>query len=172
MQIVLKEKGFYRGEPDGVFGPQTRQALIVFQAAAGLAGERADRQSDRDGPRHLDPEQGGAQPSTSGQGSGAGAQGAQPSQSGGQPSASEQGGEQNAAVAGCAGCRCRTARQPEREPASTTGQGNPPATSDKGAGAGQQGSQSQPSTSGQGNPPAAGGQGGDRKEIAPATLKP
>ena len=36
VQIVLKEKGFYRGEPDGVLGPATTQALIVFQRREGL----------------------------------------------------------------------------------------------------------------------------------------
>ena len=33
VQIVLKERGFYRGEPDGVLGPATTQALIVIGAA-------------------------------------------------------------------------------------------------------------------------------------------
>jgi len=36
LQIVLKEKGFDIGEPDGVFGQRTRQALIVFQQRNGL----------------------------------------------------------------------------------------------------------------------------------------
>ena len=36
VQIVLKERGFYRGEPDGVLGPATTQALIVFQRREGL----------------------------------------------------------------------------------------------------------------------------------------
>jgi peptidoglycan hydrolase-like protein with peptidoglycan-binding domain len=36
MQIVLKEKGFDIGEPDGIFGPKTRQALILFQERNGL----------------------------------------------------------------------------------------------------------------------------------------
>ena len=31
VQIVLKEKGLYRGEPDGVLGTATTQALIAFQ---------------------------------------------------------------------------------------------------------------------------------------------
>ncbi len=35
MQIVLKERGFYRGEPDGVLGPATTQALIGFQRREG-----------------------------------------------------------------------------------------------------------------------------------------
>jgi putative peptidoglycan binding protein/uncharacterized protein DUF1236 len=36
VQIVLKERGFYRGEPDGVLGPATTQALIVFHRREGL----------------------------------------------------------------------------------------------------------------------------------------
>jgi len=36
MQIVLREKGFDVGEPDGVFGPRTREALILFQRRSGL----------------------------------------------------------------------------------------------------------------------------------------
>jgi hypothetical protein len=36
VQIVLREKGFFDGEPDGVFGPRTRQALIAFQQRQGL----------------------------------------------------------------------------------------------------------------------------------------
>jgi peptidoglycan hydrolase-like protein with peptidoglycan-binding domain len=36
MQIVLKEKGFDIGESDGIFGPKTRQALILFQERNGL----------------------------------------------------------------------------------------------------------------------------------------
>ena len=35
VQIVLKERGFYRGEPDGVLGPATTQALIGFQRREG-----------------------------------------------------------------------------------------------------------------------------------------
>jgi peptidoglycan hydrolase-like protein with peptidoglycan-binding domain len=178
MQIVLKEKGFFRGEPDGVFGPQTRQALIVFQRQQGFqASGRIDSQtvtalgiSTR--------QQGGAQPSTSGQGAGSGQQGnqsgSQPSTTGqgNPPAASGQGGDkpQQGAGAGQQG----SGSQP-----STTGQGNPPAGSSgqdsgkpqqspggQGAGAGQQGSQSgsQPSTSGQGNPPASSSQGSDPKK--------
>jgi len=36
VQIVLRERGFYRGEPDGVLGSATTQALIVFQRREGL----------------------------------------------------------------------------------------------------------------------------------------
>ena len=33
---MLRERGFYRGEPDGVLGSATTQALIVFQRREGL----------------------------------------------------------------------------------------------------------------------------------------
>ena len=165
LQIVLKEKGFFRGEPDGVFGPQTRQALIVFQRQQGFqASGRIDSQtvtalglSTR--------QQGGAQPSTSGQGTGAGAQGAQPGQSGSQPSASGQGGDRTQPSQGAQGAGAGQQGSQSGSQPSTTGQGNPPAASGQGAGAGQQGSQSgsQPSTSGQGNPSDS-GQGGERKK--------
>ena len=175
LQIVLKEKGFFEGEPDGVFGPRTRQALIVFQRQQGFqASGRIDSQtvtalgiSTR--------QQGGAQPSTSGQGAGSGQQGnqsgSQPSTSGNPPAASGQSPGAKGTGAGQQGER--SGSQP-----STTGQGNPPAGSSQdgdkpqqspggqGTGAGQQGGQSgsQPSTSGQGNPPASSSQGGDRKK--------
>jgi peptidoglycan hydrolase-like protein with peptidoglycan-binding domain len=174
LQIVLKEKGFFRGEPDGVFGPQTRQALIVFQRQQGFqASGRIDSQtvtalglSTR--------QQGGAQPSTSGQGTGAGAQG----QSGSQPSMSGQGGDRTQQSPGAAGAGTGAQGDQRGSQPSTSGQANPPAGrgqgsdkmqqspgGDQGAGGGAQGSQSgsQPSTSGQGNPPAASGQGGERK---------
>ena len=30
MQIVLRERGFYQGEPDGILNQQTTHALIAF----------------------------------------------------------------------------------------------------------------------------------------------
>jgi peptidoglycan hydrolase-like protein with peptidoglycan-binding domain len=36
VQLVLIQKGYDIGEADGVFGPRTRQALIVFQQREGL----------------------------------------------------------------------------------------------------------------------------------------
>ena len=36
VQIVLNQKGFNIGEPDGVFGSRTRQALIMFQQRQGF----------------------------------------------------------------------------------------------------------------------------------------
>jgi peptidoglycan hydrolase-like protein with peptidoglycan-binding domain len=46
VQIALKEKGFYRGEPDGVLGPETTQAIITFQQQQGFqASGRIDTQT-------------------------------------------------------------------------------------------------------------------------------
>jgi hypothetical protein len=46
VQIALKEKGFYRGEPDGVLGRGTTQALISFQRQQGFqANGRIDTQT-------------------------------------------------------------------------------------------------------------------------------
>jgi peptidoglycan hydrolase-like protein with peptidoglycan-binding domain len=174
LQIVLKEKGFFEGEPDGVLGPRTRQALIAFQREQGL---QATGQIDVRTVTALGistRQQGGAQPSTTGQGAGAGQQG----QSGSQPSTTGQGGDRRQqAPAGQDAGAGQKGSQSGSQP-STTGQGNPPAGSGQdrekaqqspggqGAGAGAQGSQrgSQPSTTGQGNPPASSGQAGEKKK--------
>lgn len=37
IQIVLIERGLLRGRADGIFGPKTRQALVVFQRRQGFA---------------------------------------------------------------------------------------------------------------------------------------
>jgi lytic murein transglycosylase len=39
MQQLLAQRGFYRGEPDGTLGSETRKALRSFQAAAGLPAD-------------------------------------------------------------------------------------------------------------------------------------
>lgn len=39
LQQLLAQRGFYRGEPDGTFGSETRKALRNFQAAAGLPAD-------------------------------------------------------------------------------------------------------------------------------------
>jgi peptidoglycan hydrolase-like protein with peptidoglycan-binding domain len=71
VQIVLKEKGFYRGEPDGVLGSGTTQALIAFQRQQGLqANGRIDtRTVTALGVSNLSGQQGNQnQPATTGQG--------------------------------------------------------------------------------------------------------
>ena len=69
VQIALKEKGFYRGEPDGVLGPQTTEALITFQRQQGFqANGRIDTQTITAlGVSNQQGNQGGTQPSTTGQ---------------------------------------------------------------------------------------------------------
>src|SRR4051795_5865201 len=46
VQIVLRERGFYQGEPDGILNQQTTQALIAFQQQQGFqASGRIDTQT-------------------------------------------------------------------------------------------------------------------------------
>jgi hypothetical protein len=146
MQIVLKEKGFYRGEPDGLLGPATTQALIVFQRREGLqANGRIDtRTVTALGLSNPSGQQGNQnQPATTGQGSDATQQsspGSEKSGGGGQPSA----GQNNSNAMP----QNNNARQPQ-----ATGQ----QPANQNAGAGQQNNPS-------GNKPATTGQGGDRSQ--------
>lgn len=39
LQLALSRAGFLESKPDGIFGPQTRQAVILFQAQNGLAAD-------------------------------------------------------------------------------------------------------------------------------------
>ncbi|MBO4468345.1 MAG: spore cortex-lytic enzyme [Clostridia bacterium] len=39
IQTILKEKGFYKGSIDGVYGTQTRNAVIQFQKSRGLTAD-------------------------------------------------------------------------------------------------------------------------------------
>jgi peptidoglycan hydrolase-like protein with peptidoglycan-binding domain len=121
VQIVLREKGFLNTEPDGVFGPRTRQALIMFQERQGLQGSgRIDQQtfaalgmSEKGGA--------GGQSGTTGRG------GEQP-QGGNmqQPSANQPSGNQSSTDRGM--------RNGQGGQQSTTGQGgnNQPSTAGKG----------------------------------------
>jgi len=140
IQITLREKGFYDGEPDGKFGPRTRRALMTFQQRQGLqASGRLDTQttaalgiSTKNGEQDN-----GGRPSTTGQGNGS----QQPSANDGRPS-----GNQGMS----SGPNNRDGNQP-----STTGQGSdkmkqqPPANQD--VGNAQPGDQGRSSASGQGN---------------------
>jgi peptidoglycan hydrolase-like protein with peptidoglycan-binding domain len=144
VQIVLKEKGFFTGEPDGVLGPRTTQALIAFQRQQGFeaSGRIDSRTVTALGMSNLSGQQGnqgGSPPSTTGQGGDATQQPAAQDRGAGQQGS--QGGNQ-----------------------STTGQGGDrmqqqPANQDSGAG--QQGRQG-------GNQPSTTGQGGDRMQPPPA----
>ena len=39
IERALKEAGFFSGQPDGIMGPQTREALRQFQQAKGLKAD-------------------------------------------------------------------------------------------------------------------------------------
>jgi hypothetical protein len=39
LQQLLARRGFYRGEPDGTLGSETKKALRSYQAAAGLPAD-------------------------------------------------------------------------------------------------------------------------------------
>ncbi|MBE5800905.1 MAG: hypothetical protein E7319_01290 [Clostridiales bacterium] len=39
MQTVLRQKGYYKGRVDGVFGPSTRSAVIAFQKSISIAAD-------------------------------------------------------------------------------------------------------------------------------------
>jgi hypothetical protein len=140
VQIVLKERGFYRGEPDGVLGPATTQALIVFQRREGLqANGRIDtRTVTALGVSNRSGQQGNQnEPATSGQ-SGNSTQQSPANENagrGGQPSA----GQNNS------NAMPQNNNEKQQQPANQN------------AGAGQKNDPS-------GNQPATTGQGGDRSQ--------
>src|SRR4051794_29334065 len=165
VQIALKEKGFYRGQPDGVLGPQTTEALITFQRQQGFqANGRIDTQTVTAlGLSNLSGQQGnqgGTQPSTTGQSgntmqqqppanqnTGAGQQG---NQGGTQPSTTGQSGntmQQQPAANQNTGA-AQQGNQGGSQPSTTGQSGNTmqqaPANQD--AGSGQTGTSSQPPT--------------------------
>jgi peptidoglycan hydrolase-like protein with peptidoglycan-binding domain len=156
IQIVLNEKGFNIGRPDGVLGTRTTQALIAFQRQQGFqASGRIDSQtvtalglSNKIGVQGG--AQGAGQSSTTGQG-GANQQQAPAQQNqstGQQPSTSGQGG----------------ASQQQAPAQQNQGAGQQPSTS------GQDGASQQqaPAQQNQGaNQPSTGGQGGANQQ-APA----
>jgi hypothetical protein len=167
VQIVLKERGFYRGEPDGVLGTATTQALIAFQRREGLqANGRIDtRTVTALGVSNPSGQQGNQnQPATSGQGGNAPQQSPEKQQPpanenvgrAGQPS----GGQNNS------NAMPQSSNEKQQQPANQN------------AGAGQQNNQSgnQPATTGQGadrsQQPAAGQGSGSDKSGQPVDQKP
>ena len=127
VQIVLREKGFFKGEPDGVFGPQTRRALIAFQRQQGFeaSGRIDSRTVTALGVSNLSGQQGnqgGGQPSTTGQGGDAAQQpsAAQDRGAGSKATRAETNRSSTAkAATECSRLPIRTgapARQPERKP--------------------------------------------------------
>jgi peptidoglycan hydrolase-like protein with peptidoglycan-binding domain len=151
VQIMLIQKGFNIGEPDGVLGQRTRQALIAFQRQQGLqaTGQIDNRTVSALGVNIQQGTQGGGgQPSTSGQGT---QQSPADQGAGQQPGGQQQPGQQQG----------QGGQQP--------GQG----AQQPGQGA-QQGNQGQSPTTGQGQSPTTGqgqspttGQGGDRMQQQP-----
>jgi hypothetical protein len=124
VQIMLNQKGFNVGEPDGVLGPRTREALTAFQRKQGF---QASGQIDQQTMAALGvsgasgQQRNGAQPSTTGQTerSGTGMN---------QPNAAGQPGTQGSAASkGSAGQSQKPTANEGHGQTSTTGQGNPPA---------------------------------------------
>jgi peptidoglycan hydrolase-like protein with peptidoglycan-binding domain len=146
VQMMLIQKGFDIGEPDGRLGPRTRQALIAFQRQRGLqaTGQIDTRTmtalgvSITTGQRG---DQGPAQPSTSGQGG-----------AGNQPPANQNTG------AGQQG------KQEGTAPPSTAGRG--------GAGAQQRPADANTGGAQHGNQPSTTGQGSEKMQQPPANQNP
>jgi peptidoglycan hydrolase-like protein with peptidoglycan-binding domain len=144
VQLVLKEKGFFKGEPDGVLGPQTTQALIAFQRQEGFeaSGRIDSRTVTALGMSNLSGRQG--------------------NQGASQPSTTGQGGDQMQSPANQDRGAAQQGNQGGSQPA-TTGQGGDrmqsPPNQDRGAA--QQGNPG-------GNQPSTTGQGGDRMQQPPA----
>jgi hypothetical protein len=171
VQIVLNQRGFNIGDPDGVLGPRTRQALIQFQQRQGF---QATGRFDSRTISALGVSVRSQGQSTTGQGQGQGGgtmqqpstnapAGNQPSanpppanqqqgnQGGNQPATSGQGSAQQP------GAQQPSANQPPANQRSGQGGNQPPTT-------GQGGAQNNPSTSGspnmnQPNQPSQGGAG-------------
>jgi peptidoglycan hydrolase-like protein with peptidoglycan-binding domain len=129
VQIVLNQQGFNVGEPDGILGARTREALIAFQRKRGFqASGQIDQQTVAAlGVTGATGHQGNqAQPSTADQTGQSGAGMNQPSvrqgTATGQPST-----QGSAATHGSAGQNQNWTTTQDRGATSTTGQGNPPA---------------------------------------------
>ena len=157
VQIVLNQRGFNIGDPDGVLGPRTRQALIQFQQRQGF---QATGRFDSRTISALGVSVRSQGQSTTGQGQGGGTMQQQPSTNApagnNQPSANpppanqqqgNQGGNQPA-TSGQGGAQQPGAQQPSanQPPGNQRGQdGNQPPTT------GQGGAQNNPGTSGSPN---------------------
>jgi peptidoglycan hydrolase-like protein with peptidoglycan-binding domain len=104
IQIVLNEKGFSIGRPDGRLGPRTIRALTEFQRRQGLSGRLDSRTVSALGVSNVSGAQGGGsqgagQSSTTGQGGAAQHQApAQQNQDAKEPSTSGQSGGQGGAA--------------------------------------------------------------------------
>jgi len=164
VQIVLREKGFYQGEPDGVLNPQTTQALIAFQQQQGFqASGRIDTQTvtalgvtNLSGTSTSGQTGNTTQQQPANQNVGAGQQGAQ---GGNQPATSPAPGganttQQQPANQNAGAGQQGTGNQSGSQPSATTGQSGQAGQQSP---ANQNGTASQPSARPQSNNPKDGG---------------
>jgi peptidoglycan hydrolase-like protein with peptidoglycan-binding domain len=148
MQIVLKERGFDIGEPDGILGPKTHQALILFQQRNGLqATGRIDvRTTTALGISTTNGQQGnqatGQQPTTSQTGNAQGSRGNEPSanQSPNNPSMNRsqnnnQGGDQLGTTGQMPSTTQGSSPREEANPPSNNNTASPPSATNQNSGA-------------------------------------
>jgi len=175
VQIVLNEKGFNIGRPDGRLGSRTREALMAFQRQQGFqASGRIDNQTiSALGLSNKIGAQGGA---TTGQGGAAAGQGDASQQA---PAQQNQGASQQPSTSGQG-----SGAQQQAPAQQNQGANQQPSTPGQGGGAQQQApaqqnqGANQSATSGQGdasqqqnrgaNQPATSGAGGEGQQQAPA----
>ena len=114
VQIMLNEKGFNVGEPDGVLGERTRSALMQFQQRQGF---HASGQIDQQTMAALGVSKGGGQQGQQGQPSSTGQGGSKMNQpSANQGNAAGQKGSQGAAQPSTAGQGSQPSQQPSANP--------------------------------------------------------
>ena len=168
VQIVLNQKGFNIGQPDGRLGPRTTQALMAFQRQQGFqaSGHIDNETVTALGLSNMMGAQSGAQ--GAGQSSTTGEGGATPQQA---PAQQNQGAGQQPSTSGQGGANQQQAPAQQNQGASqpsTSGQGG---ANQQQAPAQQNPNQQQaPAQQNQGatNPPATSGQSGATQHQAPA----
>jgi len=162
VQIMLNQKGFNIGEPDGVLGERTKRALIEFQRGQGL---QASGQIDQHTMSALGVSSTGTQPSSMGQAGGAAA----PSANQGAGSAGNSGASQPS-TAGTNQPSAAGANQPSAAGAnqpSTAGTANP-STAGQGGATTQQPAANPPAT----NPGAGSSSSGSSSTQTPQNMNP
>jgi hypothetical protein len=155
VQIVLNQRGFNIGDPDGVLGPRTKQALIQFQQRQGF---QATGRFDSRTISALGVSVRSQGQTTTGQGQGGGTMQQQPSAN--QPSANQPTGNQQQGNQG--GNPSATTGQGTQQPAAQQPSANQPSANQPSANQRQGGQDAnQPPTTGQGgagqNNPGTGG---------------
>jgi len=116
VQILLNQKGFNVGEPDGVLGERTKRALIEFQRGQGF---QTSGQIDQQTMSALGVSNAGGQPSSTGQGGAAAPSANQGAASGSSSGASQPStaGKNQPSTAGQGGA---TTQQPAANPSATS----------------------------------------------------